>query len=86
MSAAELFTQAAYLAASILFILGLRSLTRTEEARRGMNYAALGMLLAIAGTLVQQEIVRYDWILAGLVAGTVLGYPMGMWVPMTAMP
>ncbi len=82
----ELFTQATYLAASVLFILGLKSLTRPEGARRGMNQAAVGMLLAIIGTLLHREIVRYDWILAGLVLGTVIGYPLGMWVPMTAMP
>ncbi|HET7040754.1 MAG TPA: NAD(P)(+) transhydrogenase (Re/Si-specific) subunit beta, partial [Gemmatimonadales bacterium] len=86
MTASAIFVQAAYLVSSICFILGLRSLTKTEEARRGMNLAALGMLIAICGTLVQQEIIRYDWILAGLVLGTLIGYPMGMWVPMTAMP
>jgi proton-translocating NAD(P)+ transhydrogenase subunit beta len=82
----DLFIQAAYLASSIFFILGLRSLTKADEARRGMNLAALGMLLAIVGTLVHQDIVRYDWVIAGLVLGTVIGYPMGMFVPMTAMP
>ena len=86
MTPSAIFVQAAYLVSSVCFILGLRSLTKTEEARRGMNLAALGMLIAICGTLVQQEIVRYDWILAGLVLGTLIGYPMGMWVPMTAMP
>jgi NAD(P) transhydrogenase subunit beta len=49
----ETFTQLTYLAASILFILGLRSLTKPDSARRGMQYAAVGMLLAIIGTLVQ---------------------------------
>jgi NAD(P) transhydrogenase subunit beta len=82
----DLFIQAAYLASSVFFILGLRSLTKADEARRGMNLAALGMLLAIVGTLVHQDIVRYDWVFAGLVLGTVIGYPMGMFVPMTAMP
>ncbi len=82
----EIFIQAAYLLASVLFIFGLRSLTKADEARRGMNFAALGMLVAIVGTLVHQDIVRYDWIIAGLVLGTVIGYPLGMFVPMTAMP
>ena len=45
----ELITQLAYLAASVLFILGLRSLTKPDQARRGMNLAALGMLIAIVG-------------------------------------
>ena len=82
----ELGIQAIYLASSILFILGLKSLTRPEHARRGMQQAAVGMLLAIVGTLFQQEIVRFDWIAGGLILGTVIGYPLGMFVPMTAMP
>jgi H+-translocating NAD(P) transhydrogenase subunit beta len=82
----ELGIQAIYLASSILFILGLKSLTRPEHARRGMQQAAVGMLLAIVGTLFQQEIIRFDWIAAGFILGTVIGYPLGMFVPMTAMP
>lgn len=75
-----------YLISSVFFILGLKSLTKPDQARRGMQLAALGMLLAIVGTLLQQQIVTYGWIAAGLVAGTIIGYPLGMWVPMTAMP
>ncbi len=82
----ETFTQVTYLVASVLFILGLRSLTKPDTARRGMHYAALGMVLAIVGTLVQQEIVRFDWIIGGLVLGTIIGIPLGTRVPMTAMP
>jgi NAD(P) transhydrogenase subunit beta len=82
----ELFTQGSYLAASVLFILGLKSLTHPDTARRGMQFAALGMLLAIVGTLVQVEIVTYGWILAGLSIGTLIGIPLGLFVPMTAMP
>jgi NAD(P) transhydrogenase subunit beta len=78
--------EATYLAASIFFILGLRSLTKPDSARRGMQQAAVGMLLAVAGTLLHHEIVEYHWIAAGLVLGSLVGYPMGMWVPMTAMP
>jgi NAD(P) transhydrogenase subunit beta len=82
----EIFTQVTYLVASVLFILGLRSLTKPDTARQGMHYAAIGMLLAIVGTLVQHEIVRYDWIIGGLVLGTIIGIPLGTQVPMTAMP
>ena len=80
------FIQVAYISASILFILGLRSLTRPDRARRGMQQAAVGMLLAIAGTLVNHQILDYKWIALGMVIGVLLGYPLGMWVPMTAMP
>ena len=82
----EYIIQAAYLAASILFIIGLKSLTRPDSARRGMQQAAVGMLLAIVGTLLHHEIVRYDWIIGGLVVGAVIGIPLGFMVPMTAMP
>jgi NAD(P) transhydrogenase subunit beta len=86
LSTAQLFTQASYLAASVLFVLGLRSLTKPDSARRGMQQAALGMLLAIVGTLTKHEIVDYKFIVAGLALGSLVGYPLGMYVPMTAMP
>jgi NAD(P) transhydrogenase subunit beta len=82
----ELFTQATYLAASVFFILGLRSLSNPERARAGMNQAAIGMLLAVIGTLLVQEIVTYEWILGGLLIGTAVGVPLGAKVKMTALP
>ena len=84
--ARELFIQATYLAAAVLFILGLKGLSKPDEARRGMNFAAFGMLLAVVGTLFQQEIINYQWIAVGLVVGTIVGIPLGLKVPMTAMP
>ena len=81
-----LLTQASYVAASVCFMLGLKSLTKPDTARRGMQQAAVGMLLAVVGTLIVQEIVEYHWIAAGLVIGTAIGWPLGTRVPMTAMP
>ena len=74
------------LIASVLFLLGLRGLSHSETARRGLNLAALGMLLAVVGTLLNKRIVTYEWIVGGLVVGTVIGVPMGRWIPMTKMP
>jgi H+-translocating NAD(P) transhydrogenase subunit beta len=82
----ETLIQASYLIASVLFIVGLRSLTRPDKARRGMQQAAVGMLFAITGTLLNHTIIDYRWIAGGLLLGIIIGYPMGMWVPMTAMP
>ncbi len=82
----DILIQTSYIAASVLFILGLRSLTRPDKARRGMQQAAVGMLFAILGTLVNAEILTYWWIAGGMVIGALAGYPLGMWVPMTAMP
>jgi NAD(P) transhydrogenase subunit beta len=82
----ETFVQATYLIASVLFILGLKGLSKADTALRGVNYAAVGMLLAIVGTLSQQQIVDYRWLAIALVVGTVIGVPLGTRVPMTAMP
>jgi H+-translocating NAD(P) transhydrogenase subunit beta len=81
-----IFTNFSYLLASVLFILGLRGMSHPETARRGMHLAEFGMLMAIAGTLLQREIVSYEWIIAGLLLGSTIGLAMGIWVPMTAMP
>ncbi len=82
----DTITQLSYLVASVLFILGLRGLTHPDKARRGMQYAAVGMLVAIVGTLINHQILDYKWIAAGLVIGALIGYPLGMWVPTTALP
>ncbi|HMG35180.1 MAG TPA: NAD(P)(+) transhydrogenase (Re/Si-specific) subunit beta [Blastocatellia bacterium] len=82
----NVFIEFTYLAASILFILGLKGLSHPESARRGMIYAEIGMLLAIVGTLVHKEIVSYEWIIAGLIIGSLVGGAISIWVPMTAMP
>lgn len=75
-----------YLAASILFILGLKGLSHPETARRGMIFAEVGMFLAIVGTLLHREIISYEWIIAGLIIGSLIGGAISIWVPMTAMP
>jgi H+-translocating NAD(P) transhydrogenase subunit beta len=80
------FIELSYLLASILFILGLKGLSHPETAKRGMHLAEFGMLMAIIGTLVHQEIISYTWIIAGLTIGSLVGLAMGLWVPMTAMP
>src|SRR5437868_2625604 len=78
--------QGTYFIASILFILGLRSLTKPTQARLGMQQAAFGMLFAVIGTLLNAEILTYTWIIIGLGVGAVIGYPMAMKVAMTSMP
>jgi NAD(P) transhydrogenase subunit beta len=81
----ENLTQAAYLAAAALFVLSLKWLSHPSTARRGVAAGALGMTLAVAGTLLHPEIVSYRWILLALVVGTVIGVPLS-WVPLTAVP
>ncbi|MGD1044314.1 MAG: NAD(P)(+) transhydrogenase (Re/Si-specific) subunit beta [Bacteroidota bacterium] len=75
-----------YIIASVLFIMGLKGLGHPESARRGMHYAEIGMLMAVVGTLLGQNIVTWQWILIGLVIGSVIGTAMAIFMPMTAMP
>ncbi|HET9742703.1 MAG TPA: NAD(P)(+) transhydrogenase (Re/Si-specific) subunit beta [Terriglobales bacterium] len=80
------YIELTYLLASILFVFGLKGLTRPESARRGMLLACAGMAAAIIGTLFAHEIVSYTWIIWGLVIGGVIGAVISIWMPMTAMP
>jgi NAD(P) transhydrogenase subunit beta len=75
-----------YLVASALFILCLRGLSGPETARRGLQLGELGMLIAVVGTLIHKDIIRYDWILGGLVLGSGIGVAISAWIPMTKMP
>src|SRR5438270_10182286 len=74
-----------YLIASALFILSLRWMSSPSTARRGIRAGEVGMVLAIAGTLLHHGIVDYTWIIIALVLGTIIGVPLGM-VQMTAVP
>ena len=82
----DVLIQALYLASSVLFILGLKGLSSAKSARNGMFLAELGMLLAVVGTLLHLEVVRFEWILVGLTVGSVIGAAMAIFMPMTAMP
>ena len=83
---AHYFVELSYLFASIFFIIGLKSLSHPDTARRGMHLAEVGMLLAIVGTLLHHEIVTYEWIIVGLVIGGIIGGTIAHFVPMTALP
>jgi NAD(P) transhydrogenase subunit beta len=78
----------AYLAAAILFILGIKRLSSPRTARGGNGLAALGMLVAAAATLIDpgQGVIHYGWIVGGLVVGSFVGTLLARTVQMTAMP
>jgi H+-translocating NAD(P) transhydrogenase subunit beta len=80
------FIELAYLAAAVLFILGLKRLSSPATARTGNMLGATGMLLAVSATLLHWEIVSWVWILAGIVIGASVGGFMARTVKMTAMP
>src|SRR5271165_7676367 len=73
-----------YLIASALFILSLKWMSSPATARHGILAGEIGMVLAIAGTLLHHG-MDYRWIAVGLVLGSGIGIPLGM-VQMTAVP
>src|ERR1700756_5120784 len=85
MFASETILEITYLIATALFVLSLKWLSSPVTARRGVWAGEVGMLLAIAGTLLHKGIVDYRWIAIGLVVGTIIGVPLGR-VAMTAVP
>jgi NAD(P) transhydrogenase subunit beta len=74
-----------YLVASALFILSLKWMSSPKTARHGILAGEIGMVLAIAGTLLHHGLIDYKWIIIGLVLGSGIGVPLGM-VQMTAVP
>jgi len=80
-----------YLIASITFILGLKMLSNPASARKGNQIAAIGMAIAIFGTifLYEDESIKlgnYLWIFGGIAIGTIIGALAAKKVKMTDMP
>ena len=75
-----------YLAAAVLFVLGLKGLCKPRTAVGGNLLASVGMLIAIVATLLDRRIVSFEVIVAGLVVGGLVGAVMAYRAPMTAMP
>lgn len=82
----ENFTALAYLIAAVLFILALRGLSSPETSRPGNLMGMLGMLIAVATTILSPDITAYTWIFVALAIGAVIGLGIAARIPMTAMP
>ena len=75
----------AYVIAATLFVFGIKMLGSAETARRGNMISGIGMLIAIVVTLLNKG-MSYEWIVAGLIVGTLIGGISARVVKMTSMP
>ena len=75
-----------YLFAGVLFILGIKGLTKPATAVRGNMLSALGMLIAVVVTLLDGNIIDYTYIIAGVLTGGIVGAVMALRIQMTSMP
>jgi NAD(P) transhydrogenase subunit beta len=76
----------AYLFAGVSFVLALKWMSHPATARRGVRIGEVGMVVAVVATLLNAEIVDYRWIAIALALGAAVGVPLGLMVPMTAVP
>lgn len=75
----------AYVIAATLFVFGIKMLGSAETARRGNMISGIGMLIAVVVTLLNKG-MSYEWIVAGLIVGTLIGGISARLVKMTSMP
>jgi len=76
----------AYLVSAVLFIFALKGLTHPATARRGNLFGMLGMVIALAATLLGTEVTDYWLILVAGAVGAVVGIVVALRIQMTAMP
>jgi NAD(P) transhydrogenase subunit beta len=77
-----------YLLGAIGFALSLKWMSSAPTARRGIFAGEIGFAIAVVATLMVDGITGkgYALIALALVIGTAIGVPLGLKVPMTAMP
>ena len=75
-----------YVVSATLFILGLKLLGSPATARKGNALSAIGMLIAVVVTLLDQGIVDFRYIAIAITVGGLIGLWAARSVAMTSMP
>ncbi|MEZ4653858.1 MAG: NAD(P)(+) transhydrogenase (Re/Si-specific) subunit beta [Candidatus Eisenbacteria bacterium] len=86
MNVRDVIINLSYIISALLFVFGLKMLSAPSTARKGNLLSAVGMLLAIVVTLLDRQIVEFQWIAVGIVIGSLIGLVSARMVAMTAMP
>ena len=82
----EILINLVYVVAAVLFILGLKLLGSPATARKGNLVSSAGMFIAVVVTLLDQNIIEFQYIIVGIVIGTLIGTVVARKVEMTSMP
>ncbi|XOV88904.1 MAG: NAD(P)(+) transhydrogenase (Re/Si-specific) subunit beta [Pseudomonadota bacterium] len=82
----QILANLSYVVSAALFIWGLKMLGSPATARRGNLLSSIGMLIAVIAGLTAEGIVAYQWIIVGVVVGTIIGAAAARLVAMTSMP
>jgi len=75
-----------YVIAIAFFAISIRGLAEVKTSRYGNWLAAAGMAVAIGATLSAYAVQRIDLLIIAVVVGAIVGAPIALRVPMTAVP
>ena len=77
---------AAYISASVLFILSLGGLSNQEKAKRAVWFGIAGMAVSVVFTIFSGNSGNFWLLLPMIIVGSVIGYYVAKKVEMTEMP
>ena len=75
-----------YVLAAVLFVLSLKWMGEVKTSRRGNWAGSLGMLIAVIATMIAYKTQHLDLVLIAIAVGTLVGIPIALKLPMTAVP
>ncbi|MFQ5455569.1 MAG: NAD(P)(+) transhydrogenase (Re/Si-specific) subunit beta [Nitrospirota bacterium] len=82
----DLLINIVYILSAISFISGLKMLSSPASARKGNIVSSIGMFSAVVVTLLSREIISFQWIIIGVLVGSIVGVAAARLVTMTQMP
>jgi NAD/NADP transhydrogenase beta subunit len=77
---------AAYISATVLFILALGGLSNQEKAKRAVWFGIIGMAIAAVATIAEPNVTLSSILIGAIVVGAVIGVIVATRVEMTGMP
>ena len=77
---------AAYISATVLFILALGGLSNQEKAKRAVWFGIIGMAIAVVATIAEPSVTLSSMLIGAIVIGAVIGVIVANRVEMTGMP
>jgi NAD(P) transhydrogenase subunit beta len=77
---------AAYISATVLFILALGGLSNQEKAKRAVWFGIIGMAIAVVATIAEPSVTLSSILIGAIVVGAVIGVIVANRVEMTGMP
>ncbi len=82
----ETWSALAYLVAAVCFIMALRGLSSPVSARSGLRFAVIGMVVAVATTMLLPSVVSFVPIVIAIAIGGAIGAVVALKIKMTALP